>query len=45
MAPAANFNDYNVVCVMDASGQLGSALVQRLLKRGYTVHAAVQGQG
>ncbi|KAI5639551.1 hypothetical protein M9H77_00626 [Catharanthus roseus] len=45
MAPAANFNDYNVVCVMDASGQLGSALVQRLLKRGYTVHAVVQGQG
>ncbi|KAK2977220.1 hypothetical protein RJ640_028425 [Escallonia rubra] len=30
------------VCVMDASGQLGSTLVRRLIHRGYTVHAAVQ---
>jgi nucleoside-diphosphate-sugar epimerase len=28
------------VCVMDASGPLGAALVDRLLRRGYTVHAA-----
>ncbi|XP_062205642.1 cinnamoyl-CoA reductase-like SNL6 [Phragmites australis] len=28
------------VCVMDASGPLGHALVDRLLRRGYTVHAA-----
>ncbi|GJM91573.1 hypothetical protein PR202_ga07956 [Eleusine coracana subsp. coracana] len=28
------------VCVMDASGPLGRALVDRLLRRGYTVHAA-----
>ncbi|XP_062119732.1 cinnamoyl-CoA reductase-like SNL6 isoform X2 [Humulus lupulus] len=33
------------VCVMDASGRLGSTLVQRLLQRGYNVHAAVQGHG
>ncbi|KAB2037192.1 hypothetical protein ERO13_D03G053400v2 [Gossypium hirsutum] len=30
------------VCVMDASGHLGSALVHLLLHRGYTVHAALQ---
>ncbi|KAL3837948.1 hypothetical protein ACJIZ3_022539 [Penstemon smallii] len=47
MAPAsANLWDSDsstnkTVCVMDASGQLGSALVHRLLHRGYTVHAAV----
>jgi nucleoside-diphosphate-sugar epimerase len=28
------------VCVMDTSGPLGAALVDRLLRRGYTVHAA-----
>uniref|UniRef100_A0A0E0MB60 NAD(P)-binding domain-containing protein n=1 Tax=Oryza punctata TaxID=4537 RepID=A0A0E0MB60_ORYPU len=28
------------VCVVDASGPLGHALVARLLRRGYTVHAA-----
>ncbi|TVU31539.1 hypothetical protein EJB05_23226 [Eragrostis curvula] len=28
------------VCVMDASSPLGRALVDRLLRRGYTVHAA-----
>ncbi|KAK6947407.1 NAD-dependent epimerase/dehydratase [Dillenia turbinata] len=32
----------STVCVMDASGRLGSSLVERLLQRGYTVHAAVQ---
>ncbi|KAM1021169.1 cinnamoyl-CoA reductase-like SNL6 isoform X2 [Malus sylvestris] len=30
------------VCVMDASGRLGSTLVHRLLHRGYAVHAALQ---
>ncbi|XP_068329276.1 cinnamoyl-CoA reductase-like SNL6 [Pyrus communis] len=30
------------VCVMDASGRLGSSLVHRLLHRGYAVHAALQ---
>ncbi|KAL3342462.1 hypothetical protein AABB24_026471 [Solanum stoloniferum] len=30
------------VCVMDAAGQLGSAIVHRLLLRGYIVHAAFQ---
>ncbi|KAM7259338.1 hypothetical protein ACFE04_015079 [Oxalis oulophora] len=30
------------VCVMDASGRLGFGLVDSLLQRGYTVHAAVQ---
>ncbi|EYU45390.1 hypothetical protein ABFS82_06G008400 [Erythranthe guttata] len=41
MAPAFMWNSSKTVCVMDASGQLGSALVRRLLQRGYTVHAAV----
>lgn len=41
MAPAAAGS----VCVMDASTQLGSSLVERLLRRGYTVHAVVQGHG
>ncbi|GER33486.1 NAD(P)-binding Rossmann-fold superfamily protein [Striga asiatica] len=41
MAPAAFWNSPRTVCVMDASGRLGSALVHRLLQRGYTVHAAV----
>ncbi|XP_073314893.1 phenylacetaldehyde reductase [Primulina huaijiensis] len=48
MAPAAVFWDESsmgTVCVMDASGQLGSALVHRLLQRGYTVHAAVHNHG
>ncbi|KAL2921448.1 Cinnamoyl-CoA reductase-like SNL6 [Bienertia sinuspersici] len=30
------------VCVMDASGSLGSSLVNTLLQRGYFVHAAIQ---
>ncbi|KAK9271597.1 hypothetical protein L1049_001959 [Liquidambar formosana] len=38
MAPASS----KTVCVMDASGHLGSTLVQRLLQKGYTVHAASQ---
>ncbi|KAF5477786.1 hypothetical protein F2P56_004400 [Juglans regia] len=47
MAPAdCNFQhshtSSNTVCVINASGHLGSALVERLLLRGYTVHAAVQ---
>uniref|UniRef100_A0A5B7AMJ5 Putative tetraketide alpha-pyrone reductase 1-like n=2 Tax=Davidia involucrata TaxID=16924 RepID=A0A5B7AMJ5_DAVIN len=48
MAPAASFNHQSsskTVCVMDASGRLGSTLVERLLQRGYTVHAAVQNHG
>ncbi|KAL5550986.1 hypothetical protein UlMin_001162 [Ulmus minor] len=35
----------STVCVMDASGELGSTLVERLLQRGYTVHAATQQHG
>ncbi|GAB4834758.1 hypothetical protein Ancab_033023 [Ancistrocladus abbreviatus] len=45
MAPASFYPVTNTVCVMDASGSLGTALVERLLQRGYTVHAAVQSQG
>lgn len=33
------------VCVMDAAGHLGSAIVHQLLLRGYTVHAAFQNHG
>ncbi|XVE90407.1 hypothetical protein DITRI_Ditri20bG0075300 [Diplodiscus trichospermus] len=45
-AAASDFNDNSrTVCVMDASGHLGSALVHLLLHRGYTVHAAVQHHG
>ncbi|KAI5594599.1 hypothetical protein BDE02_03G083400 [Populus trichocarpa] len=42
MAPASFHHITNTVCVMDASGSLGFSLVERLLQRGYTVHAAVQ---
>ncbi|XWS42857.1 hypothetical protein CRYUN_Cryun16bG0050600 [Craigia yunnanensis] len=44
---SSNFKYMNsrTVCVMDASGHLGSALVHLLLQRGYTVHAAVQQNG
>ncbi|XWS58717.1 hypothetical protein CRYUN_Cryun08bG0058500 [Craigia yunnanensis] len=44
---SSNFNDMNsrTVCVMDASGHLGSILVHLLLQRGYSVHAAVQHHG
>ncbi|KDP39532.1 hypothetical protein JCGZ_02552 [Jatropha curcas] len=46
MAPAASFNESSkTICVMDASGCLGTNLVLRLLHRGYTVHAAVQNHG
>nr|AIX92148.1 cinnamoyl-CoA reductase 1 [Betula platyphylla] len=45
MAPASFNQNSKTVCVMDASGRLGSALVQQLLHRGYTVHAAVQNHG
>lgn len=44
MAPSFD-RSANTVCVMDASGQLGTTLVQRLLQRGYTVHASVQTHG
>ncbi|KAK8445368.1 hypothetical protein SEVIR_9G314100v4 [Setaria viridis] len=42
-APAAGAG--KSVCVMDAAGPLGHALVDRLLRRGYTVHAATYGRG
>lgn len=45
MAPELIDPPSNKVCVMDAAGHLGSGLVERLLRRGYTVHAAVQKQG
>ncbi|XP_043717433.1 cinnamoyl-CoA reductase-like SNL6 [Telopea speciosissima] len=52
MTPASSASsfdeDYSIsrtVCVMDASGPLGSSLVDRLLQRGYTVHAALQNHG
>ncbi|KAL8141759.1 hypothetical protein V2J09_014791 [Rumex salicifolius] len=45
MAPASFLPFSNTVCVMDASGQLGQSVVERLLQRGYCVHAAVQTQG
>ncbi|KAA8525865.1 hypothetical protein F0562_007720 [Nyssa sinensis] len=45
MAPASVNHSSNTVCVMDASGPIGSSLVERLLQRGYTVHAAVQNHG
>ncbi|KAJ4829395.1 hypothetical protein Tsubulata_014539 [Turnera subulata] len=45
MAPAAFHYPSNTVCVMDASGKLGSSLVKKLLQRGYTVHATVQNHG
>lgn len=46
MAPAsALYPDSKTVCVMDASCRLGVALVERLLQRGYTVHAAAYAHG
>ncbi|KAL2901368.1 Cinnamoyl-CoA reductase-like SNL6 [Bienertia sinuspersici] len=45
MSPASFIPISNTVCVMDASGCLGSSLVKRLLQRGYIVHAAVQPHG
>lgn len=38
---AAGDHSGKKVCVMDASGRLGSALTRRLLLAGYTVHAAL----
>ncbi|VAH05640.1 cinnamoyl-CoA reductase-like SNL6 [Triticum dicoccoides] len=43
-APVAAVASDKSVCVMDASGPLGQALVHRLLRRGYTVHAATYGR-
>ncbi|CAL9110731.1 unnamed protein product [Musa textilis] len=45
MAPAFVHRDRNTVCVMDASCRLGVSLVERLLRRGYAVHAATYGHG
>ncbi|CAL9107158.1 unnamed protein product [Musa acuminata var. zebrina] len=45
MAPAFVHRDRNTVCVMDASCRLGVSLVERLLRRGYVVHAATYGRG
>ncbi|KAK9698949.1 hypothetical protein RND81_08G142800 [Saponaria officinalis] len=42
MAPASFIPISNTVCVMDASGCLGSNLVTQLLHRGYIVHASFQ---
>lgn len=44
MAPSFDISSHTV-CVMDASSQLGLSLVQRLLQRGYTVHASLQKYG
>lgn len=44
MAPAL-LETSKKVCVMDASGCLGANLVDSLMQRGYTVHAAVQDHG
>lgn len=38
-------NTTKTVCVMDASGRFASALVHRLLLRGYAVHAALHDHG
>ncbi|XP_065003599.1 cinnamoyl-CoA reductase 1-like [Musa acuminata AAA Group] len=45
MAPAFVHRDRNTICVMDASCSLGVSLVDRLLQRGYTVHAAAYNHG
>ncbi|PKA53050.1 Tetraketide alpha-pyrone reductase 1 [Apostasia shenzhenica] len=45
MAPAIERRTEETVCVLDASSTLGSALVERLLHRGYTVHAATCARG
>lgn len=44
MAPSFDTTSHTV-CVMDASSHFGLTLVQRLLQRGYTVHASVQKYG
>ncbi|XP_076923795.1 cinnamoyl-CoA reductase 1-like isoform X2 [Bidens hawaiensis] len=38
-------SEFKRVCVMDAGGCFGSALVHRLLQRGYFVHAAINPHG
>ncbi|MQM11247.1 hypothetical protein Taro_044155 [Colocasia esculenta] len=43
MAPASLHSTHKTVCVMDAAGRVGAAVAERLLQRGYTVHAATQG--
>ncbi|XP_009787126.1 cinnamoyl-CoA reductase-like SNL6 [Nicotiana sylvestris] len=45
MAPASYNCIFNTICVMDGSSRFGTKLVKRLLKRGYTVHAALQTHG
>ncbi|KAJ8560282.1 hypothetical protein K7X08_004340 [Anisodus acutangulus] len=45
MAPASYNCIFNTICVMNSSSRLGTKLVKRLLKRGYTVHATVQNHG
>ncbi|KAM0963907.1 hypothetical protein ACFX13_023261 [Malus domestica] len=46
MAPTAASDSSNrAVCVMDASGHLGTSLAEHLLQKGYTVHAALQKHG
>ncbi|XP_044475708.1 cinnamoyl-CoA reductase 1-like isoform X2 [Mangifera indica] len=47
MAPTSPHDETcsKTVCVMDASGHLGSSLVHRLLHRGYNVHAALHSHG
>uniref|UniRef100_A0A0R0HGM8 NAD(P)-binding domain-containing protein n=1 Tax=Glycine max TaxID=3847 RepID=A0A0R0HGM8_SOYBN len=44
MAPSFDISTHTI-CVMDASGHLGFSLVQRLLQRGYTIHASVKKYG
>lgn len=45
MAPASSLPSSKTVCVMDASGRLGSSLVEKLLQLGYTVHASLFNNG
>jgi len=45
MCPGSVESAGKSVCVMDAAGPLGHALVDRLLRRGYTVHAATYASG
>ncbi|XP_073002107.1 cinnamoyl-CoA reductase-like SNL6 [Typha latifolia] len=45
MAPASAYLSSKSVCVMDASSRLGLSLVERLLQRGYFVHAATYNHG
>ncbi|XP_020673358.1 cinnamoyl-CoA reductase-like SNL6 [Dendrobium catenatum] len=45
MAPSIGSQEAKTICVMDASSRIGAALVDRLLRRGYTIHAAAFGRG